>query len=436
VSDFIPDPPPESPYFDRNDSPYLTYKEAEKTCLQGYKPFQLMSVKIKVFTLIAPLDSIGSGLDDWWLKFLSSLNHKKPEKTPEPGGNENETLLKELKGLYEKETSDCKINVLPVDNNTDWGKVSLKDTMVKKDFHLVSNYKYSIIKNLSVKILIEDFSGASPEIKILDNTSEGVKIINNTITIENMVPDKKLPLSLEIIFPGSNFIAGAEKKGKLTFALEGSSNIVKKYKGKSIGEMGMKEKEIKTFFPVNNLKDKKNFTFHLLYERTMVLFYILAAMVFIFVIIIMFIFLSRISGSGKPVSVSLKMEGMPPVIHTYELVAKGSIDIIGGTFSTPDQFELPNVEGTAAIIHRIGKRFFLVPEKAYIINDIGETVDYQKEIRLGEHFTLRMENMSGSNTDFSFEFLKAALSDTSDELDTIIEEDDNIAGKIDTGDLL
>jgi hypothetical protein len=130
------------------------------------------------------------------------------------------------------------------------------------------------------------------------------------------------------------------------------------------------------------------------------------------------------------------MEGMPPVIHTYEMVATGSIDIIGGTFSTPDQFELPNVEGTAAIIQRKEKKFFLVPEKASIINDTGDTVDGKKEIKFGDHFILRMENMSGTNTDFSFEFQKAGMEDISDGLDSILDEDNTIAGKIDTGDLL
>jgi len=130
------------------------------------------------------------------------------------------------------------------------------------------------------------------------------------------------------------------------------------------------------------------------------------------------------------------MEGMPPVIHTYELTHRGSIDITGGTFSTPDQFELPNVDGTAAVIQRKRNRFFLVPDKASIINDTGDAVDGQKEIKFGEHFTIRMENISGTNTDFSFEFQKAGTEDISDGLDSILDEDNTIAGKLDTGDLL
>jgi hypothetical protein len=426
VSDFVPDPPDTSPYFDQKDTPYLTYKEAEQKCLQGYKPFQLMSVKIKAFALKAPLDSMGSELDEWWIKFLSSLSHKKPQNTPvpvpSPESDEDKKLLKELKSLYEKENSTIKIDIKPVDNSNDWGKVPLKGISVKKDFQLVNNYEYSVIKNISINMSIEDFPGPSPEIKFLNKSASG-----NNITIEKLSPHNSVPLSIEIIFPrAGNFSSISKVDGKLTFTLEGMNNPVETYKGKPIIEQGLK----------NDLSHKKNFTFHLLYERSMVFIYFSAIIAIIFIIILLFILFTKLTAPGKPVSVSIKMEGMPPVIHTYEMVATGSIDIIGGTFSTPDQFELPNVEGTAAIIQRKEKKFFLVPEKASIINDTGDTVDGKKEIKFGDHFILRMENMSGTNTDFSFEFQKAGMEDISDGLDSILDEDNTIAGKIDTGDLL
>ncbi|MEQ8221650.1 MAG: vWA domain-containing protein [Candidatus Eremiobacterota bacterium] len=426
VSDFVPDPPQSSPYFNRNDTPYITYKEAEKKCLQGYEPFQLMSVKIKAFALKAPLDSMGGELDEWWIKFLSSLSHKKPQNTPvpvkTPGNKEDKKLLDELIGLYKKENSALKIDIKPVDNNTDWGKVPLKGATVKKDFKLVNNYDYSVIKDISVRMSIEDFSGPVPEIKFMNKSASG-----NYIKIEKLSPHDSVPLSIEIVFPGAgNFNTISQADGKLTFTLEGLNNPVETYKGKSIAEPGLK----------NDLKDKKDFTFHLVYEKSAGLLYLAGIIAIIFVVILLCVLFIKLAGSVKPISVSIKMEGMPPVIHTYELASRGSIDIIGGTFSTPDQFELPNVEGTAAVIQRKGNKFFLVPEKASIINDTGDSLDGQKEIKFGDHFTLRMENMSGTNTDFSFEFQKAGTEDISDGLDSILDEDSSIAGTLDTGDLL
>lgn len=426
VSDFIPDPPQSSPYFDRNDTPYLTYKEAEKKCLQGYEPFQLMSVKIKAFALKAPLDSMGGELDEWWIKFLSSLSHKKPKNTPvpikTPENKEDEKLLKELTDLYRKENSTLKIDIKPVDNNSDWGKIPLKGGTVKKEFKFVNNYDYSVIKYISINISIEDFSGPVPEIKFMNKSATG-----NYIKIEKLSPHSSVPLSIEIILPGAGmFNTISQVDGKLTFTLEGLTGPVETYKGKSIVETGLK----------NNLKDKKDFTFHLAYEQSTGLFYIAGILVIIFVIIFLYVLFIRLKGSVKPICVSIKMEGMPPVIHTYEMASRGSIDITGGTFSTPDQFELPNVEGTAAVIQRKGNKFFLVTEKAFIINDTGDTIEGQKEIKFGDHFTLRMENISGTNTDFSFEFQKAGLEDISDGLDSILDEDNSIAGTLDTGDLL
>lgn len=295
VSDFIPDPPHDSPYFDRNDTPYLTYKEAEKKCLQGYEPFQLMSVKIKAFALKAPLDSMGSELDDWWIKFLSSLSHKKPENTPvpikTPGSNEDKKLLKELKGLYEKENSTVNIDIKPVDNNSDWGKVPLNGTGVKKDFELVNNYEYSIIKNISINMSIEDFSGPSPEIKFLNKSTNG-----NSITIEKLSPHSNVPLSIEIIFPGAGTFSSISKvDGNLTFTLKGVNSPVETYKGKSIIEPGLKK----------DLSYKKNVTFHLLYESSMVLYYLAGIIVIIFTIILVFILFSKLVASSKPVSVSV-----------------------------------------------------------------------------------------------------------------------------------
>ncbi len=424
VSDFIPDPPQSSPYFDQNDTPYLTYKEAEKKCLQGYEPFQLMSVKIKAFSLKAPLDSMGGELDDWWIKFLSSLSHKKPQNTPVPVKTPEITvdkkLLKELTGLYEKENST--IDIKPVDNNTDWGKVPLKGTTIKKDFELVNNYKYSVFKNISVNMSIEDFPRPVPEIKFINKSASG-----NNIKIEKLPPHTTVPLSIEIVFPGAgNFSTLSTVDGKLTFTLDGGKSPVETYKGRSIVIPGLKD----------DLKDKKNFTFHLVYERSMILIYLAGIIAIIFVIIFLYILFTKLTGSVKPISISIKMEGMPPVIHTYELASGGSVDMIGGTFSTPDQFELPNVEGIAAVIQRKRNKFLLVSEKACIINDTGDTVDGQKEIKFGDHFTLRMENMSGTNTDFSFEFQKAGTEDISDGLDSILDEDNTIAGTLDTGDLL
>jgi len=425
VSDFIPDPPQESPYFDRNDTPYLTYKEAEKKCLQGYEPFQLMSVKIKAFALKAPLDSMGDELDEWWIKFLSSLSHKKPQNTPlpvqTPEPREDQQLLQELKKLYEKENSTVKVDIKSLDNNTDWGRLPLKGATVKKDFKLVNNYKYTVIKDISLDVSLEDFSGPY-EIKFINKSAAG-----SHMTIEKLSPGGSAPISIEINFPGAgHFSTASEADGKLTFTINGIKSPVEKYKGNSIKTEAIKD----------DLKDKKNFTFHLVYERSRVPVYLAAIIAIIFIIILLSVLIARLAGSVKPINVSLKMEGMPPVIHTYELTHRGSIDITGGTFSTPDQFELPNVDGTAAVIQRKRNRFFLVPDKASIINDTGDAVDGQKEIKFGEHFTIRMENISGTNTDFSFEFQKAGTEDISDGLDSILDEDNTIAGKLDTGDLL
>ncbi|MEQ8170848.1 MAG: hypothetical protein ABRQ38_18310, partial [Candidatus Eremiobacterota bacterium] len=321
-----------------------------------------------------------------------------------------------------KENSTLKIDIKPVDNNSDWGKIPLKGGTVKKEFKFVNNYDYSVIKYISINISIEDFSGPVPEIKFMNKSATG-----NYIKIEKLSPHSSVPLSIEIILPGAGmFNTISQVDGKLTFTLEGLTGPVETYKGKSIVETGLK----------NNLKDKKDFTFHLAYEQSTGLFYIAGILVIIFVIIFLYVLFIRLKGSVKPICVSIKMEGMPPVIHTYEMASRGSIDITGGTFSTPDQFELPNVEGTAAVIQRKGNKFFLVTEKAFIINDTGDTIEGQKEIKFGDHFTLRMENISGTNTDFSFEFQKAGLEDISDGLDSILDEDNSIAGTLDTGDLL
>jgi len=334
VSDFLPDPPFNSPYYDQKGKPYLRYKKAMNICLQGYNPYQLLSVKLKAFTLKAPLDSLepepGSDIDEWWLKFLQSIMHPDPVKVPDKDKEELKKFLEDMKSNYKKDSATLKLTIIPVDEHPDWGEVPLKGITFKKDFLLTGNHKYIVLKNISIKVMIENLSGESSgpislknlDIKFQDKSIKGLKVNDNILTISEILYGKRseIPITVEITIPGmGGFSTNSREKfqGDLAFELHGDTYPVEKYNVRFISELGLKEKDLKTFFPVKKLEDKKKFNFSLTFERSLFLLYLFILLAIIIIIVFLVIILFVISKAGRPVSVSLKLEGIPPVVHNY-----------------------------------------------------------------------------------------------------------------------
>jgi len=366
---------------------------------------------------------------------------------------EYKELIEKLTGEYENEVSHLKVDIIPVEENFDLGKVPPDGIVLKKDFELVCSHKFSNLKDISLKVLVE---GLRPEggskissqvvkVKFMDSSIDGMDIKDDTLSIasiSNEDPDTmKFPLSVEISIQGikkSDKVPKVKIEGKLVFEIKAIATAPEIYEGQIISEIGLDEVLLKEIFIQQELEKKETFKISFLYEKPVNILLLIIILAVLFAILLLLVLLVYLSASGKPVSVSLKMEGMPPVIHTYEMTKKGFIEIKGGSFITPDQFELPDVEGLAATIHRRGVSFVLIPDKASIINDSGEPVNVEKKINPGDTFTLRVDRISGGTTDFHFILQKASSQDWEEEseMDSILDDGQDMPGKVDTGDLL
>lgn len=461
ISDFINDPPPESPYYDQNDTPYLKYEEAMGKCFQSGDKFPILNVELQPFVLVKPLDDLTTEMDEWWTEFLKSLPSEPtptptvtpvPEKTPLVESTPYDAeLLDKIKSEYEEDRVSLAVEIYCIDNGQIWGEVTHDGITLIKDFELSCQNKKVILKEVTIEV--EGFikkekseeTIAVPSVKFLESSFEGMDVNENILTLDYLPLEEgeksNIPLSLEVTIPPTDKFSETPEgkvRGELIFKISAITSPRKEYDGTALTDFGLSEKELEKIFPESNLEDEKNIYFNLLYKSKKDLYFLLAglgALILLILLIILVLFFAR---SGKAVSVTLKLAGMTPVIHTYELSSRGSIEITGGSFVTPDQFELPDVEGLAAMVQRSGNNYFLIPEKASIVNEPGEALKVQKKINFGDTFTLRIEKISGGTGDFIFEFQKASLQDWQEEegLDNILEEEEHIAGKIDTGDLL
>jgi len=366
---------------------------------------------------------------------------------------EYKELIEKLMGEYENEVSELKVDIIPVEESFDLGKVPPDGIVMKKDFELVCSHKFSNLKDISIKVLVEGFrpeggskiSSQVVKVKFMDSSIDGMEIKDETLSIASISNEEadtmKFPLSVEISIQGikkSDKVPKGKIEGKLVFEIKAMTNVPDIYEGQVISEIGLNEGLIKEIFSVKELEKKESFKISFLYEKPVNTLFLIIILSVLFAILLLLVLLVYLSASGKPVSVSLRMEGMPPVIHTYELTRKGFIEIKGGSFITPDQFELPDFEGLAATIHRRGVSFVLIPDKACIINDSGEPVNVEKKINPGDNFTLRVDRISGGTTDFHFVIQKASSQDWEEEseIDNILDDGQDIPGKVDTGDLL
>ena len=456
VSDFINDPPSDSPYYNQNETPYLKYKEAMDKCLQGGDEFPLMNVSLRPFVLTAPLDSIESEIDEWWDDFLSSITPEEtpaPEETPVPEvsptslpypvedpnkvevSEEYEDAVRTLSDEYGWEEGCFSIHAL--DEKIDMGKISTGGMTFKRDFEIICSYELLEVKEISLNVSLENFRADIIDVKFLEDSSKGLEVKDNSLVISSFGEEKTIPFSVEVTVEGAEKlkkIPAGKVKGNIAFELTANIEAPDEYNGMVFLEAEQEK------FPLKEIKAEESFPLSFSYPSSSpVMVYVLMGLAVIILIIILIAVILYFAGSSGPVSVSLKLEGMPPVIHTYELRKKGFIEIKGGTFVTPDQFELPDVDGLAATVQRRGNKFAVVPDKGAIVNDSGEAVNVEQKINLGDSFTIRVDRVSGGSTDFHFSIQKASLQDwdQGDNMDTPLLDDGNdMAGKIDSGDLL
>jgi hypothetical protein len=404
----------------------------------------LITVYLQAFSLSKPVDELDDGvtekMDEWWAGFLNSIPKEDEKKTPSPLPvptsvpteivNSPDEILEDFKEAYKDDISGLKLDIIPVDNNENWGSISDENLKLVKEYDFVNKHKNVLLKDISVNPSIVGLNGKKEKIIVKCLSNKIIPLIN---------PEEKVRLSLEIDFPG--IVSGkkySEKlNGNIVFEVKGKSFPFDTYMGKSIKDFGLSESEISELFPSTELKGKKSFDFYLLYHKKITpLMILIPFLAIVFIIILIYVFL-QIMKSSRSVSVSLKMEGFPPVSHSFELGKYGSVDITGGSFTTPDQFELPDFEGVAASIRRKGSRFLLVPDKGVIVTDTGETINTERPINFGEHFILRIERSKGGCSDLSFEFMKGGTEGgIEEELGSILEEEGQMQGKVDTGDLL